>query len=155
VSRDLRPQSPLTVKLTAAEKKGAKAVLFVNDAETATTGDDLLDFNYTALSRATSRIPALHVKRSVVDTMLKALNKEESLAQREQAIEKDLKSQSLELTGWTIRLEVKARRDKVPLENVVGVLEGNGPLAKETVVIGAHYDHLGYGGVSSLAGGKK
>jgi hypothetical protein len=87
--------------------------------------------------------------------MLKALNKEDSLAQREQAIEKNLQPQSLELTGWTIRLEVKARRDKVPLENVVGVLEGNGPLAKETVVIGAHYDHLGYGGMNSLAGGKK
>src|SRR5262249_23197867 len=33
-----------------------------------------------------------------------------------------------------------------------GVLEGHGPLAKETVVLGAHYDHLGYGGVSSLSG---
>src|SRR5262249_10919812 len=81
--------------------------------------------------------------------------KDDSLAAREEAIEKDLRPQSIELTGWTIRLEVKARRDKIPLKNVVGVLEGNGPLAKETVVIGAHYDHLGYGGVSSLAGGKR
>src|SRR5262249_17954830 len=40
---------------------------------------------------------------------------------------------------------------------VVAVLEGAGPLAKETVVIGAHYDHLGYGGAGgSLArGGRK
>jgi hypothetical protein len=30
------------------------------------------------------------------------------------------------------------------------VLEGNGPLAKETIVVGAHYDHLGYGGRGSL-----
>ncbi|MGL4552557.1 MAG: M20/M25/M40 family metallo-hydrolase, partial [Gemmataceae bacterium] len=27
----------------------------------------------------------------------------------------------------------------------IGVLEGRGPLAHQTVVVGAHYDHLGYG----------
>ena len=43
----------------------------------------------------------------------------------------------------------------LPLKNVVGVLEGSGDLASETVVIGAHYDHLGYGGGGSLAGTKK
>ena len=31
----------------------------------------------------------------------------------------------------------------VKLKNVVGVLEGQGPSADETIVIGAHYDHLG------------
>jgi hypothetical protein len=31
----------------------------------------------------------------------------------------------------------------VKLKNVVAVLEGRGPLADETIVIGAHYDHLG------------
>src|SRR5262249_37483943 len=34
----------LNSKLTNAEKHGAAAVLFVNDADTASTGDDLLDF---------------------------------------------------------------------------------------------------------------
>ena len=38
------------------------------------------------------------------------------------------------------------------MKNVVGVLEGNGPLADETVVIGAHYDHVGYGSFGSLGG---
>ncbi len=37
------------------------------------------------------------------------------------------------------------------LKNVVGVLEGHGDLADQTVVIGAHYDHLGHGEFSSLA----
>ena len=32
---------------------------------------------------------------------------------------------------------------------MVGVLEGPGPLADETVVVGAHYDHLGHGGLMS------
>jgi hypothetical protein len=59
------------------------------------------------------------------------------------------------LTGWTASFEVSMRHDKITLRNVVGVLEGAGPLAKETVVVGAHYDHLGYGGRSSLSGVRK
>ena len=37
-------------------------------------------------------------------------------------------------------------RPSVETENVVGVLEGAGPLAEETIIIGGHYDHLGRGG---------
>ena len=37
------------------------------------------------------------------------------------------------------------------LHNVIGVLEGRGELANQTIVIGAHYDHLGYGQTGSLA----
>ncbi|MFN0277054.1 MAG: M20/M25/M40 family metallo-hydrolase [Pyrinomonadaceae bacterium] len=41
------------------------------------------------------------------------------------------------------------RRDTA---NVIGILPGTDPLLKsEAIVIGAHYDHLGYGGSSSLA----
>jgi Iap family predicted aminopeptidase len=45
-------------------------------------------------------------------------------------------------------------RTIIPVKNVIGVLEGSGPLAKETIVVGAHYDHLGYGGRGSLAKNK-
>ena len=35
-------------------------------------------------------------------------------------------------------------------ENVAGILAGRGRLAREVVVLGAHYDHLGFGGAGSL-----
>lgn len=38
----------------------------------------------------------------------------------------------------------------LPVRNVVGVLPGRGRLAGQAVVLGAHYDHLGYGGFGSL-----
>ena len=38
----------------------------------------------------------------------------------------------------------------VAVTNVVGVRPGRGTLANQAVVIGAHYDHLGYGGFGSL-----
>jgi len=34
--------------------------------------------------------------------------------------------------------------------NVVGILPGRGALQNQAVVVGAHYDHLGYGGFGSL-----
>jgi aminopeptidase YwaD len=43
-------------------------------------------------------------------------------------------------------------RRNAPAYNVVGILDGSDPILKnEVIVIGAHYDHLGRGGRSSLA----
>ena len=36
------------------------------------------------------------------------------------------------------------------VSNVVGIVPGRGPLRTQAVVVGAHYDHLGYGGFGSL-----
>jgi Zn-dependent M28 family amino/carboxypeptidase len=154
--RALRSQAPFVTKLALATKNGAKAVLFVNDLNTAGTDDGLLDFNFTAMgnSSADVKIPAFHVKRAVVDKMLKA-NGGTGLDDTEKAINKELKPKSRELTGWTANGDMKTTRGTAKLKNVIGVVEGNGPLAKETVVIGAHYDHLGYGIVGSRAGGRK
>jgi aminopeptidase YwaD len=56
------------------------------------------------------------------------------------------------LQSTTINLSVDITRKTVPAYNVVGILEGTDPqLKREYIVIGAHYDHLGYGGESSLA----
>jgi hypothetical protein len=161
----------LTRKLGTADENGAAAILYVNDAETARTGDDLLDFEYTAVGSAPTRnvpdpdkpgklkaipvnLPAVHIKRDILDLMLNNCVATD-LATIEADIDRDIRPHTAELRGWTISLEMKTRRDKLPLRNVVGVLEGNGPLANETVVVGAHYDHLGYGGSSSLARLKK
>ncbi len=56
------------------------------------------------------------------------------------------------LKDVTVNLSVEITRRAVPAYNVVGVIEGNDPkLKREYIVIGAHYDHLGRGGESSLA----
>ena len=50
----------------------------------------------------------------------------------------------------TLRTDVV--RTEVPTYNVVGILEGSDPVLKnETIILGAHYDHLGRGGEGSLA----
>jgi len=51
---------------------------------------------------------------------------------------------------FTVSTEIV--RKEVPAYNVIGILDGSDPsLKNETIVIGAHYDHLGRGGEGSLA----
>lgn len=138
-------------KVAAAQAKKAAAVLIVNDKASAGDTDSLVAFSYP-LSGTTEKvtIPVMMVRRSVVNQMLKTAGKD--LTQIEQAIDRDFKPQSFAIDGWTADLTTNATRAGVKCKNVIGVVEGAGPLADETVVIGAHYDHLGFGGSGSLAG---
>lgn len=138
----------LAAKLANAEKLGAAAVLFVNTAKIAADGDDLLVFTMNATDGSTAKLPAFQIKRSVLDELLQATGK--SLKQREEEMERTLQPQNGELKGWTATLDLKTKPG-VAARNIVGVLEGAGPLANETVVVGAHYDHLGFGIAGSLA----
>lgn len=139
-------------KLALAEANKAAGVILVNDETEAAKGDALFPFRTLAFTPPGS-VPAVQMRRSDVDSMLQAsLGK--SLADLEKAIDRDLKPQSAPLTGWKVTLETGIKRTKTPVKNVIGVVEGAGPLAKETVVIGAHYDHLGWGGIGSLSKSK-
>jgi hypothetical protein len=144
----------MTKKIQTAEKEGALAVLLVNDSSTAE--DDLIDFKWTSVLRGepAGKIPAFVVSRGVVGRLLEKTGK--TLAEREAEIVKETKPASLELKGWTATGLLPSKKGTIPLKNIIGVVEGHGPLADETIVVGAHYDHLGYGGAGgSLARPKK
>jgi hypothetical protein len=102
------------------------------------------------------RIPVVQIKRDIADDLLLTVGL--GLADVEKTIDRTLKPQSQVLPGWTCKLETPIKHSLVPVKNVIGVLEGSGPHADETIVIGAHYDHVGYGsgggfgGVSTFGG---
>ncbi len=105
------------------------------------------------LRGSAANVPVFQVRRSVADAMLRSVTGA-TLSDVEKDIDRDLKPRSAPLTGWPCRLETQVTRTTLPAKNVVGVLEGSGPTADETVVIGAHYDHVGYGsGGSGFFGG--
>jgi hypothetical protein len=136
----------LLTKQALAEANKAAAVLLVNDASDLPGGDKLMPFSYIPGSSA---IPALHVRRSVIDPILQS-SLGMDLRDVERAIDRDLQPRAAVLPGWTANVQTSVVRKTIAVKNVIGVLEGAGPLAKETVVIGSHYDHLGYGGPGSL-----
>jgi hypothetical protein len=116
--------------------------------------DPLLGFREAGPGGESQRIPVLFCRRGPLDKLLRSATGDD-LAALEQQIDQDLKPRSRELAGWRSRGEISVLRQEAEVRNVVGVLEGEGPHADETIVIGAHYDHLGLGGDGSLAPGAK
>ncbi len=110
--------------------------------------DELLDFEGAGTSDRT--LPVLFASRSAVDALLKQAGAL-SLAEFETKTDEDLKPRSVELEMLRLVAKVDVVRETVPVKNVVAVLEGEGPNADETLVIGAHYDHVGRGGPGSGA----
>ena len=138
----------LATKVSVAAKAGAAGILFVNDATYSKESDALMDFRPAGGQAAT--IPVAMMKRAVLEKLLGGQGLK--LPEVETAIDKDLKPRPAVIKGWTVSVETTIRKTEIAARNVVGVLEGSGPLAKETVVVGAHYDHLGYGEPGSLLG---
>ncbi len=138
----------LMPKFTNAAAHKAAAVILVNDASDVAQGDPLMDFT----TLPSLPLPVFHVRRAVLDAVLLS-SLGSGLRELEQDMERDLKPRGAPLPGWTARLDATMDRSPFAVKNVIGVLEGAGPLADETVIVGAHYDHLGYGGgFGSLAG---
>jgi hypothetical protein len=138
----------LTTKIENATRHGAAGVVFVNDSTYGKDGDLLMPVR----GDAPAAFPVLHMKRDALEKLL--ATRERKLADLETAIDKDLKPRTVALTGWTAAAGVTVERQAIPCRNVVAVAEGSGPLADETVVVGAHYDHLGKGEPGSALGAK-
>ena len=146
------PHATFDAKIEAAVKHKAAGLIIVNDTIAAGQKDPHPQFANHATGTLPAPFPVLFVKRDTIDRIL-AADKFQSLTQLQTAINDKLKPQSFALKGWKANAQVTVNRTELKVKNVVGVLEGAGPLKDETLVIGAHYDHVGYGHWGS-AGGK-
>ena len=97
-------------------------------------------------------IPIVSVARDVISQALSDAAGTE-LAALESAIDETGSPSSVELKGVTATLKAELRPSVANTNNVLGLLPGKGKLADQTVVVGAHYDHVGMGGYGSLAPG--
>jgi len=94
-------------------------------------------------------IVAVSARRAVGDAMLAPAGT--SLTTLQAEIEQQGGPRSRALSGVSARLRVTLVRERGETANVLGLLPGTDPaLRDEAVVVGAHYDHLGRGGPTSL-----
>ena len=136
-------------KAVNAFQHGAAAVILVNNrAGLAGAGRSVLAFSqagpapisnipFLMMTRATGR----QVSRGGRPALARRISRRRSTM--------SLKPRSREIKGWTLTAKINIEGEKIETKNVVGVLEGAGPHANETVIIGGHYDHLGHGGLLS------
>ena len=105
-----------------------------------------------ALAESERRIPSFSVSDAIAADLLAVTGKKPGELQA--AIDATLKpaSQALPAVSAEMQIEIAESR-RAATANVVGVLEGSDPnLREETVVFGAHYDHLGVRGGQVLPG---
>ena len=146
------PHSYINTKIQVAKQRDAAAILLVNDPfSTEKSGKDELS-QPDGFGTAGTGLPFAHIQQKVANKLLKSSPVKGSEGEElstvdaiEDSIDETLKPISQPLKGWTAELKFTFERVKAELGNVVGILEGEGPHADETIVIGAHYDHLGYG----------
>jgi hypothetical protein len=138
----------LRAKALQARQRGAKAIAFIADTDDFKSNKlSQLDFDY---SFSDSDIVAIGVSRQLANELVAATGT--SLDELQKKINESQKPSSQLLSGVTAKIQVNLVKDTRQAANVLGYLEGSDPTLKgEIIVIGAHYDHLGLGGPSSLA----
>ena len=141
-------------KVSAARTKLAEAtnqVKTLRQAAEKADDDPLMKFGYASQTDNKSLPPAFHIPIKTCNEMLAAIKID--LASLERSIDADYKPKSVVVTGWSAKGVTTIEKVRADVSNVIGVIDGEGPLAEETVVVGAHYDHVGRGGQNSLAPG--
>lgn len=136
-------QSALRYKAMQAREKGAKALLIVTATED-DSSDALLKLKYDN-SFSDAGIPVFSVTRKVVNEWLKQ-NKQD-LDQLRSKIIKTNASASLEIKNISVTLSSDVVQIKKKTSNVLGLLKVNEN--NEHIIIGGHFDHLGFGGSGS------
>ena len=142
----LTRHAQLITKAINARNHGAKAMILVNgrlgDGE-----EDLLTRFGAVSGPENIGIIMVQVKNQIADDWFKAAGK--SLADVQLQIDHSTKPQSFtfpDLLHVSVSVDIETTRATV--NNVLAYLPGK---TDEYVIIGAHYDHLGYGNADSLA----
>jgi len=137
--------SPLRKKVLTAREKGAAAVIVVigpaDDDE-----DYLMTLRYDRVG-GDAGLPVVNLTRQAADRLLAT----EHLTVAE--LQEEINATRLPLSHEVPGVSVSITTDLVPQEarsrNVLAALPGTGSLKGQWVVLGAHYDHLGWGGPGS------
>jgi len=136
-------------KAQCAADHGAAALLVVNPPS-----QDRGNLKSTRHSVAADRaaIPVLHISAGLFDHMLKQAGRDPDKIIPVYQDRADRGQQAVESLGAVVvQGRVELEHPQATIANVAGVLPGCGDLAEEFIVLGAHYDHLGYGEVGSLS----
>lgn len=147
----LTTAAQLQTKVRTARERGAAAVLLVNgprqSASLKPRGFDwpvlypdagLKQLPYRPAFKSERLIPVVHVGERCVKLLL---NNADSLTALQQLIDSTRQPHSMTIENAAVDLDVRLRTEIAIANNVVGVLPGRNDLA--SVVVGAHYDHVG------------
>ncbi|MFH1747594.1 MAG: M20/M25/M40 family metallo-hydrolase [Planctomycetota bacterium] len=126
-------------KARTAHKHGAKALLIVNPPNRNPDEDELYRFGEFN-SQQTYQLPMAHISRELASAILARANMPD-LKILQEKLDKERKSLAKDM-DITLKLHPGVEANTMPAANVIGWLPGTGNTS-ETIVVGAHRDHLG------------
>ncbi|MGE0405515.1 MAG: M28 family peptidase [Candidatus Korobacteraceae bacterium] len=132
-------------KAINAREHGAVAMILVNGELRDGRKDELIPFGRLA-GPENIGIPLVQVTNPVAENWLLLVGK--NLKEVQQSINASTTPNSFNLPDLRASLTVNVEKVQARVANVLGFLPGQ---TDEYIIIGAHYDHLGRGNVSSLA----
>src|ERR1700688_4113885 len=142
----LTQHSQLITKAINARNHGAKAVILVNGKLGDGEEDQLTKFG-SVNGPENAGIVIVQAKNEAANSWFAAAGK--SLAESQNQINSSSTPASFAFPDkFQISLGVNIEKTRATVNNVLAYLPGK---TDEYIIIGAHYDHLGYGNVDSLA----
>ncbi len=131
-------------KERAARERGAVAYLMATgpiisayEARRGTTGAPSGAYGQSAGERP---IPGAWISTELAERILAEPG--QSLRARQEVLNKEFRPQS-RATSAQVSMSWESAQEAGALHNVLGLIPGQGPSASETIIIGAHRDHLG------------
>ena len=130
-------------KANNARDHGALAMILVDLNHSGDKYEPLITTR-GSLSRERRNLIAAQVKGPTLENFLHGHGI--ALRALKEKIDREGKPASMALANATAKLQVTMQEIRARADNVVGVLPGADPvMANQNIVIGAHYDHLGFG----------
>ncbi|MCG8604691.1 M28 family peptidase [bacterium] len=140
----------LRYKAMVAREQGAKAMLVVTGPNSPRSGE-LVPMAFDA-SGASSGIIAASITAEVAEALLAHSEKDLASVQSTLDVEDPHAEGGFLLEGTIVKLIAGVERVKKPDYNVLGLLPASASGSiEEYIVVGAHYDHIGYGEIGSMA----
>ena len=144
----LTQHSQLITKAINARNRGAKAVILVNGKLGDGEEDELTKFG-SVNGPENAGIVIVQANNEAVNAWFRAAGEGKSLAEIQNQINSTSTPASFAFRDQLqISLAVNIEKTRATVNNVLAYLPGK---TDEYIIIGAHYDHLGYGNVDSLA----
>ncbi len=143
------PYSKLSYKAMNAREHGAKGIIFVKVQSD--SANVFYPLRVSSLTKS-SGIIAVQATRTEI---AKFFPKEANLYPTELEMQKTKKPKSFLIPDTKVTITVELEKEYVEVPNVFGYIPGTDPvLSQEYIVVGAHFDHLGWGTENSLYRGK-
>lgn len=139
------PYLPLRRKVSDAVARGAAAVLIATGPASKESGEPVkVPFDY---SFADAGVPVMAISTQLAESLFAGQGF--TLRELQERMDSRREPASRPL-GVTAHIEADLQPERRKTANVLAILPGTDPaLGHELVVVGAHYDHLGFGGPGS------